>query len=79
MAARAQQCHEATSDQLRWGPGLTPAANSTAGTAWAPGGRRRPTGSPGAEETPLEGGLRCSNFPTRKSVKFYADTKSNLE
>jgi hypothetical protein len=48
------------------GPGLTPVVNSTADAAWPPGGQRRPTGGPGAEETSLTGGPHCSNFPTRK-------------
>jgi hypothetical protein len=48
------------------GPGHTHKVNGAASAAWPPGGQRRPTGGPGAEETSLTGGPSCSNFLTLK-------------
>jgi hypothetical protein len=48
------------------GPGLSPVVNGAVNAVWPPGGQRRPTGDPSAEETSLTGGPRCSNFLTQK-------------
>jgi hypothetical protein len=78
MAAHAQQWRDVTSDRLRWGPCLTPVANGTASAACAPGGRRRPTGGPGTEETPLTGGPHVSAiFQFQKTSKITFPHKKN--